>query len=90
MGAVRACIVIALITVAGVQAVVDNQMTEEQYVHSEKMAETMLTKPEFGMKVFVYYTDKKNPQPILVPAVITGVSTMFDGSVEINVRYLDG
>ena len=69
---------------------VDNQMTDDQFNHSEEMAKTKLTNPEFGMKVFVFYTDQKNPQPIWVPAVITGVSTMFDGSIEINVRYLDG
>ena len=90
MGAVRACFVIALITVTGVQAVVDNQMTDDQFDHSEEMAKTKLTKPEFGMKVFVCNTDKKNPQPIWVPAVITGVSTMIDGPITINVRYLDG
>ena len=90
MGAVRACFVIALITVTGVQAVVDNQMTDDQFDHSEEMAKTKLTKPECGMKVFVCNTDKKNPQPIWVPAVITGVSTMIDGPIEINVRYLDG
>jgi len=90
MGAVRACFVIALIAVTGVQAVVENQMTDDQFEHSEEMAKTKLTKPEYGMKVFVYYTDKKNRLPIWVPAVITGVSTMIDGPIEINVRYLDG
>jgi len=90
MGAVRACFVIALITVTGVQAVVKNQMTDDQFNHSEEMAKTPLANPEYGMKVFVYYTDQKNPLPIWVPAVITGVNNMLDGSVEINVRYLDG
>jgi hypothetical protein len=87
---IRACIVIALIAVTGVEAVVNNQTTNEQYEHSEKMAKTKLTKPECGMKVFVSYTDKKKCNALLVPAVITGVNTMHDGSVEINVRYLDG
>jgi len=90
MGAVRACIVIALIAVTGVQAVVDNEMTDEQFNHSEEMAKTELTKPEIGMKVFVYYTDKHNKAPILVPAVITSVNNMGKGPTEINVRYLDG
>ena len=90
MGVVRVCIAIALIFVTGVGAVVvDNQMTDEQFDHSELMEETELTNPEFGMKVFVYYEDKKNPRH-LSPAVITGVNTMLDSSVEINVRYLDG
>jgi len=90
MGAARACIVIALIAVTGVQAVVDNEMTDEQYNHSEEMAKTELTQPKFGMKVFVYYTDKHNTTPILVPAVITSVNNMGKGPTEINVRYLDG
>ena len=88
MGAVP--FVLAFIAVIGVQAVVDNEMTDKQYDHSELMAETKLTNPEFGMKVFVLYFDKQNPKPILVPAVITGISTMLDNTVEINVRYLDG
>ena len=89
MGAVRACIVIALIFVTRVEAVVDNEMTDQQWDHGELMEQTELTNPEFGMKVFVYYEDKKNPKH-LSPAVITGVNTMLDSSVEINVRYLDG
>jgi len=90
MGAIRACIAIALIAVTGVEAVMNSQMTNEQYAHAEKMAKTKLTNPESGMKGFVDYRDEKHPHSILVPAVITGVSTMLDGSVEINVRYLDG
>ena len=90
MRVVRASIVIALIVVTGVEAVVNNHMTNEQYEHSEKMAKTKLTKPECGMKVFVSYEDKNKCNALLVPAVITGVNTMNDGSVEINVRYLDG
>jgi len=87
---IRACIVIAIIAVTGVEAVVNNQMTNEQYEHAEKMAKTKLTKPELGMKVFVDYREEKKPHSILVPAVITDVNTLHDGSVEINVRYLDG
>jgi hypothetical protein len=89
MGAIRVCVTIALISVTRVEAVVDNEMTDEQWDHGELMEQTELTNPEFGMKVFVYYEDKKNPKH-LSPAVITGVNTMLDGSVEVNVRYLDG
>ena len=88
-GPIRVCVTIALISVTRVEAVVDNEMTDQQWDHGELMEQTELTNPEFGMKVFVYYEDKKNPKH-LSPAVITGVSTMLDGSVEINVRYLDG
>jgi len=88
-GAIRVCVTIALISVTRVEAVVDNDMTDQQWDHGELMEQSELTNLEFGMKVFVYYEDKKNPKH-LSPAVITGVNTMLDGSVEVNVRYLDG
>jgi len=76
--------------VHGVGAVVvDNQMTDEQFDHSELMEQTPLTNPEIGMKVFVYYEDEQNPRH-LSPAIIIGVSTLLYHAVEINVSYLDG
>jgi len=64
----------------GAQAVVDNQMSNEQYEHSEVMYKTKLMTPEVVMKVFVSYPDKKNKYTIPWPAVIMDVNTMPDAA----------